>query len=326
VSVLTFDTTGTPITVACQRGGHAPPRRVGTKPVSHAGIETSSVREELMVVPVVLIDYSPAIAASIRALFACGNQVSCSGDVFNNGGAAIVCSATFADEFEPAGPWFGLAMTLFEVGTGLGYGSPASVYLSNLADDDTGAFKKAWTTIEGGFANTGARRILNEVLLATCGSGVCTVSYTDPSTPEAEWLSTAFVSDGYLSGTPIVSILSIGGTADKFSTQNCMATIELLRAGVTIYSTTTAYGESNGGFAGATITLVGTESIIWQGLIADRIKIEIYGRCGLNGGYADGNNGTDDLNRQTITWGYNGAGDYHASLSMGGLARALNPA
>jgi hypothetical protein len=95
--------------------------------------------------------------------------------------------------------------------------------------------------------------------------------------------------------------------------------LELVRAGVVVATVTTGYSESNGGFSGAMITMQADAATAISGLIGDRIRIKIYGRAGLHGGYSD------DGTRQTITFGYTGAGDYYSKLTWGGLADVMDP-
>jgi hypothetical protein len=329
MAVLTVDVGGSPITLACEKGGHAPPRKVGGRVYGFAGVETPSVRAELMVVPVVLAPLPTATVATIRDLFALGAQVDCEGDIFNNEGATIVCSGTITDELHEVGDRWTVNLTLYEIGSELPVNIP-EVYLANLPDDDTGALKKAWTTVEGGFANTADRRVLNEISLDECGllpdpNLDCDISYTNPATPEVTWLSTAFLADVTLLGRPVVRLVSKGGTADKFSTQATRAIIELVRAGVVINTITTGYSAGNGGFAGGTITMEAPGASVVAAEIGDRVRVKIEGRVGLHGGYADDNDGVSDLNRQTITYGYTGAGAYYSAITWSGLANGLDP-
>lgn len=116
MAILTFDVGGTPITVDCEKGGHAPPRRVGGKVLGFAGVETSSTRAELMVVPVILAPLPWATLKTIRDLFALGAQVPCEGDIFNNDGDVIVCSAVITDELHEVGDRGTMNLTLYEIG------------------------------------------------------------------------------------------------------------------------------------------------------------------------------------------------------------------
>jgi hypothetical protein len=329
VSILTFDVTGTPIAVQCQRGGHAVPRQVGTIPTSHGGSRTSSIRAELMVVPVVLIDYSPAIVASIRTLFANGAQVACSGDVFNNGGATITCSATFADEFEPAGPWFGLSMTLYEVGTALGSsGTTSLIYLVNDAsveDPGDGSIDLAFVgpTPGGGLADLGTVRVLDAATLITCGlfpdpTLACGTVYSEEA--ERSWL-TLPLAETRLYGDMTVTILSRGGGSDQFAQQGVMCKIYLVRDSVDVRQADTAWAASNGGFAGGTITMTTEDSILWSVEDGDKIRVEVWGRIALNSGYTDTNDGSN-LARQTLTYGQSGTG-VPSTLTVGGVVELL---
>lgn len=119
MSLLTLDVGGANIAVQCQRGGHAAPRAVGSIPSSFAGGLTSSLRAELLVVPVVLTYLTASEAAAIRDLFACGAQVDCQGDIFNNANAVLTCSATYTDEVQLGATWWECSLTLSEVGTRL---------------------------------------------------------------------------------------------------------------------------------------------------------------------------------------------------------------
>lgn len=135
MAVLTLDVGGTPITVPCQKGGHAAPRKVGGRVYGFAGAETSSERANLMIVPVVLAPLPLATVKSIRDLFALGNQITCEGDIFNNAGAEIVCSGKITDEFHETADRWTLSLTLYEVqnadtATPVGGGGPEDV------DDD----------------------------------------------------------------------------------------------------------------------------------------------------------------------------------------------
>lgn len=119
MSILVLDVGGANISVQCQRAGHAAPRQVGSIPSSFAGGLTSSIRAELMVVPVVLQWLTDTQAAAIRDLFLCGAQVDCQGDVFNNANAVVTCSGTYTDDLKQNGVWWECGLTLTEVGTGL---------------------------------------------------------------------------------------------------------------------------------------------------------------------------------------------------------------
>jgi hypothetical protein len=129
MSILTIDTTGTPITLAVQKAGHAEPRQVGARWYTFSGKEKRSIRAELMVVPVIIVHTADfptdqTTMAAIRALFALGATVYCNGVVFNNGLVDVLCSGEITDEMEvgtsPANWIANLTLTEVEnVGTSL---------------------------------------------------------------------------------------------------------------------------------------------------------------------------------------------------------------
>ena len=311
----------------CQRGGHAAPRRVGTMPGSFAQRQTSSVRAELMVVPVILSYLTSAEAATLRTTLANGAQVTCSGDVFNNGGAAIVCSGAITDEERQGATWWEVSLTLYEIGSFSYDATIASVYLTNVASPDGGAGVNLATGDPAGdpfSAGLGSVALLNGVPITTCGGAPdpsvnCPIVYTDPGTPEKVWLTAATVANGWLWGAPVVSILSSGGTGDAWQTQASMAVIYVVRSGVDVATWTTGYSDSNGGFAGSTITMTGLDSVLFYSEIGDRFRIELFARAGLHGGYADSGD------RQTVTFGNGGVSSHYGNLSVGGLVAVLDP-
>lgn len=328
MAVLTLDVGGAALSVDCEKGGHAPPRKVGgDRQYAFPGTENPTTLLELMVVPVILAPLPTATVATIRAMFALGAQVPCSGDVFNKAGT-IVCSGSITDELHETGDRWTLTLTLYEIASWSATVIP-DVYLANLPDDDTGAEKKAWTTVEGGFANIGSVRLLDAATLTECGGSPdptvnCPITYTDPGSEEISWLSTAFLAAGTLYGRPSVGMLSIGGTGDKWQTQNCRAVLELVRASVVVFTLTTDYAADNGGFAGGSITMPAFGATAVEGAIGDRVRVRLQARIGLHGGYTDGNDGSN-LDRQTVTYGYSGAGTYYSWLKWGGLADCLDP-
>lgn len=120
MSVLILDVGGANLAVDCERAGHAAPRKVGGgRLYGFAGVETSSTRFEAMVVPVVLAPLPSATVATIRAMFALGEQVPCSGDVFNKGDVTIICSGKISDQLHDTSDRWTVNLTLFEVGTTL---------------------------------------------------------------------------------------------------------------------------------------------------------------------------------------------------------------
>jgi hypothetical protein len=120
VSILTLDDGGpNEMDVDVQKAGHAEPRTVGARVYALAGNERSWIRRELMVVPVILSNAPPADVALIRAMFARGGQVMCSGDVFNNSGTPVQCSGEITDEMEvgTTDKYWITNLTLSEVGS-----------------------------------------------------------------------------------------------------------------------------------------------------------------------------------------------------------------
>jgi hypothetical protein len=100
---LTLDVGGLAMTPDVQAAGHAEPRTVGERRYTFDGYERSMIRAELMTVPVVLVNLQSTDARIVREMFARGNIVPCSGDVFNNAGATVQCSGQITDEAEQGG-------------------------------------------------------------------------------------------------------------------------------------------------------------------------------------------------------------------------------
>jgi hypothetical protein len=118
MSLLTVDLGGPNETVLpFARAGHAEPRTVGTRRFAFAGNERSMIRAEPHVIPLVGANLPAATVATLRSIFALGTQVRCSGDLFNNGGASVLCSGEIADEMEVGGTYWIPTLTLYEVGS-----------------------------------------------------------------------------------------------------------------------------------------------------------------------------------------------------------------
>jgi hypothetical protein len=117
MSLLTVDVGGAnETTIRFARAGHAEPKSVGTRRYAFAGNERSMMRGESHVIPLVLAgDYLAADVATLRSLFALGAEVVCSGDVFNNGGAAVTCMGELSDEMEVGGTRWIPTLTLTQV-------------------------------------------------------------------------------------------------------------------------------------------------------------------------------------------------------------------
>lgn len=316
MSILVLDYGGSNITVQCQRGGHAAPRRVGSKPVSYAGGETSSIRAELMVVPVVLQYLTPTDIAAIRALFALGAQVPCRGDVFNNASVTIVCSGVLSDEFLPSGPWFEGNLTLYEIGTSLGYANASGrsiVYFTNAVSPDDGSMNLATTDINVDNVNGwGGVTLLSGATPSTCsGPGSCAI--TTSSVPEFSWLTPGSPNGGTMAAPDAGRFLSSGGTADFWSTQDCKLRITVVRAGVDLQTWDTDWSNGSGGFSGGFITLTGP-SLLFLAQVGDRLRFEVYARIALTANHAD------DGARQRIDFGAPGGGFHYGTFSYVGTA------
>jgi hypothetical protein len=128
MSILTLDAGGLDLDVPCERAGHADPREVGERRYTSNGNERSFIKAELMNVPVVISNIQEDTARLIREMFANGNQVPCTGVVFNNALAEVICSGEITDEAETGGAegeplYWVVSLTLAEArnaGTGLG--------------------------------------------------------------------------------------------------------------------------------------------------------------------------------------------------------------
>lgn len=120
MSLLTLDVGGAnEMDVRVSSAGHAEPRVVGSRRYTFNGSERSTIRAELLVVPLVLYPESATDARTIRTMFALGAQVWCNGDVFNNGLVDVLCSGEITDELIPGlaisdDPWT-VSLTLYEV-------------------------------------------------------------------------------------------------------------------------------------------------------------------------------------------------------------------
>jgi hypothetical protein len=301
VSILTLDVGTTNLVVSCQRGGHAAPRRVGAVSPGFAGGLTSNVRAELMVVPVILTHSTPTQVATIRALFALGAQVACSGDVFNNASATVVCSGVLSDEFEPAGPWFGPTLTLYEIGQGVAYsgGGTTDWPLSSTPEPSNPSGSTVAPTVPVGDANL-CITMLDLATPATCGIANPTCAITYSAVPEHTWFTPALAA-GVLSGTPTFRWRSqlkyIAPIASTWAYMGTLAKIYLVRGGVDVggpWST-----DYVGSFWGATgeITMTVTAPIVAAILDMDVLRVELWSRLALVGG------AFDDGNRQVICFG-----------------------
>lgn len=118
MSVLTFDVGGPDeMDIACQKAGHAEPRRLGARRFGFLGNERSMIRAEYHVVPVVLANIPAATIKTIRDRIADGAAIDYQGDVFNNASVVVTCIAEITDEMEVGGPYWTGTLTLSEVGS-----------------------------------------------------------------------------------------------------------------------------------------------------------------------------------------------------------------
>lgn len=321
MSTITLDYGGANLSYECQMAGHAEPRRAGSKQSSFAQRLTSSVRGEFMVVPLVLQRVTPTQAAAIRALFALGAQVPCRGDVFLNGGATtVVCSGKISDELDQTAAWWTINLTLYEVGSSLGY-TPTSIilYLTNVAAGG-GEFVASTDVADDPFSAGTASITLMDApeVIPTCG-GIpdpfhhCTVGVS--ANPEATWESLPSPSGGYIVGSPYLTINSRGGTGDRWYTQAVKLTITLVRAAADIMSFDTDYSNGNGGFSGDNIFATAEAPVVITVQAGDTLRVDAYGRAGLNSGYLS------DGALQIIQHGYLGAGTHLAFVTYRGTAR-----
>lgn len=323
--------TPSPITVPCQRAGKAAKRRVGEVAPTANGNLRSFIRWEGNEIPLILIRVDQTTAAAIEALFANGAIVPCAGDVINNGGATVDFMGDYTDNMEPADTLRTPSLFLHEVGSALTGGllTVPPIFLRPDAGTpgagETTTPEKASVSPGSGFADMVDLRVLDAATPATCGTlpdpnVTCTVTYS--ATPEKTWNSEAFLRDGWLTGIPRVDILSKGGTGDRWAYQSSQFRIFLRRGGADVKTISTAYG-TNGGFAGSGVTHNALSSILWEVFAGDRLRFELWGRLALHGGYADDQ--PAELARQTVTYGWGGAGEV-APVYIGGLFTVLTAA
>lgn len=329
MSTLTLDVGGAALSVNCQKAGHAAPRKVGgDRSFAFSGAESPATRAEAMVVPVVLAPYSPATVATIRAMFALGEQVPCAGDVFNNGGGTSDWSAAITDELHETADRVTVSMTLYEV-------EPANVsalvrtfidftVITSVDDpgDDSIDYAKIGAGTLGGSTEL---RVLDAVAAVDleCGSipdSGCDCPAVLSTVPERSFMTLPLAATE-IAGLMTVQFGSKGGTADQWASQNIMCKIFLVRGGVDVEEADTAYAASNGGFSGGIITM-STSAVVWDVEDGDKIRTEVWGRLALHCGYGDGNDGSN-LDRQTIGWGAFSGEISAGRLSVGGIVEVL---
>lgn len=322
MAVLTVDVGGSPLSLDCERGGHAAPRRVGPKTVGNSGAEESSIRGELMVIPLVLAPLPTATLNTLRALFALGAQVPCSGDIFNTPGT-ITCSGTITDQLHETGDRWTANLTLYEVGTTLTYTpATATIYLSpgdSPADPGDSSILLASADEADdpflGFGGTSSLELTNGVTITTCGSGNCAVTLGGL---EKTWQMPPAVNPGWLTGAWRIVFLSNGGTSDKWWTQSYMVTIFVDRGGVDVVEWDTGWSDTNAAPFGGDSTAT-SAGIVFAIELGDVVRFELYSRAGLKGGFAD------DGNHQTLTFGNGGAGIHYGRALISGDVLTIWP-
>jgi hypothetical protein len=321
VAVLTLDLGGTPLTVACERGGHAAPRVVGNRVHGFAGVETSSVRAELMVVPTVLAPLSSATVKTIRDLFALGNQVTCEGDIFNRPGEQIICSGTITDELHEVGDRWTVNLTLYEVANAdTGIYSPETtdfVVTPEVSDDDPGDGSIETMTI-GGYGTAVCFRALDAESPPTCPyvfpPESCAV--LESAVPERSFLTPPLAA-GTASGVPSAYFVSKGiNGGSGIWYQSTKAKLYHVRGGVDIGGPWES-GYVSGSWGGGGIYFPFTDNLSLTLLDGDRLRLELWSRLSLIAG------GTDPqpyvLARQTICYG----GFWSSYFRIGGILEVL---
>ena len=312
MAVLTVDVGGTPLTLACQRGGHAPPRRVGNVHTGQ-GPEESSVRAELMVVPIVTVPIPNATYATLKALFALGAQRTCQGDIFNNDGNYIICSGKITGEFrETADTWI-VNLTLFEVGNAItDVTSPDDTLVLTThtpTDDPPADYPTAETAVLSGSTGGGCFYTLETADPAPCaGPSACAITYS--ATAERVWILPP-VSATTLAGIPTGIFVSKGseGVA-AFAYQSSRLDLYLCRGGTNVSDAVEGPVQSDwraGTFFGSVINFT-FPVIAWDVEAGDLIRIELWSRIALNPGQSDPTPDPSDLpaynlGRQTICYG-----------------------
>lgn len=315
MAVLTLDVGGpNEMDLACERGGHAAPRKVGNRGYNAPGAEFSQIRAELMVVPVVLAPLPTAQVATIRSLFALGARVNCSGDVFNKAGT-IVCSGSITDQIHATGDRWTVNLTLYEIGATLTWTPVITQFILSGADWGDGNYI-ATPLVSGPITGDVAITfdVMDAVTPATCSlpTACCPISFS--AAPEIVWLSKPFQPIGggfpFVTGAPSATILGIGDAGDsRWCYQSTKAVFTHVRDGVDV-DTPVESGWVSSFFAGGDAIYTATSSVVWAILptAVEQIRIELWGRIGLAG------DGVDNGNRQRLFWG----GSPSKYLTVGG--------
>jgi hypothetical protein len=322
--IVTLDVGGAALVYPWTRAGQADPELVGGISRAYAGNQYTSIIAEFEVVPLVSQHRTSAEYGALKTLFAKGAQVPCQGKVFNPRTAEIItCSGKVTGEMEPGfvdddgEPLWTVNLTLTEADNDdTAITASVAIYLSNVASPDVGGSNLATADeSEDPFgAGVGSLELMNAPwVIPTCG-GPPDPSVNCPigtSGLEASWITAATVADGYLTGTPKVRFLSSGGTGDAWQVQSFMAKIIIVRGGVDFIEWETGWSDTNGGFSGGNSTAT-APAIVFPSLAGDRVRVDIYSRAGLHGGYAD------DGVHQTLSFGNGGGGNHYGQLLLGG--------
>lgn len=319
---LVIDPDGVNLIVPVQRAGKTAKRLVGDISTASAGNQRTHIIAELDNIPVVLLDSTPAICRQIESIFARGAQVVTAGTVWNRddaGATHVLAWGEYTDDMQQGGPRRVPGINLHEVGDALGYVAPSAViYLgSQDSPDDPGDSSILLASADAAddpfSAGLGGLTLMIGVTIPTCGGAPdpsvnCAIAF---SGLEKSWLMPAAVADGWLAGTLQTVFLSNGGAADRWQTQAYRAEIFVVRGGVDVVEWDTGWSDTNAAPFGGNSTATGPQ-IIYQILTGDRVRIDLYSRAGLHGGY------TDDGVHQALTFGNGGAGNHYGRLLIGG--------
>lgn len=304
---VTLDVGGLDLVVLCQRAGKAAKRRVGDRSYAFAGNERSHMRAELMVVPLVFIRCDQPTSSQIEQMFALGNQVPCSGDVFNNGGATVVCSGDYTDDMLPGvpGPKRYPGLTLYEVENSqtVAGGSTSDTTLVGITNTTSVDDPTAETALVGATGGGECFYVLESATPTECSEGTCPISYSPAA--ERVWL-TAPLAATTLSGRPVGILVSKGTEGGSaFTYQSSKLVVYLCRGGTDVADAVEGPIESeyrSGSFFGGEIILQFPAAIAWDVQDGDQLRIELWSRIALAAGASDPDSSWA-LYRQTICYG-----------------------
>jgi hypothetical protein len=312
MSVLTLDVGGLDLPVGCQRGGHAAPDVIGSVRRSFSGVARSSVRAELMNVPVVLVHLDKDTARTIREMFAKGNQIVCNGEVFNNQLQDITVWGEITDEMIQGGTWWELSMVLHEVenaDTVAQASNTTRISLNDTISDEDPGDETIRVANPANVSGGSCFRVLDDATPATCSSGSCPITFS--SAPERTWLTPALAATT-ITGTPVAYFASKGiNGLSGVDIQSTKAILYHVRAGVDLDSWETPYYA--GFFAGGLMTMTFPDPLVLTIEDGDRLRLELWGRLALSPGSSDSQ--PYELARQTIC--------YPGYLDVGGTVEAM---